>query len=143
MYVSPRHPNPPRAAAPPDDDGEVLAAIPRGDGREELRVTLKTYNGHPYVALRVWERNGRGEFWPVKNKGCSVRVSEAEAVAEALRSTADGRRGPGPQADPDRPRFVDRRRPQQARRQEAQTSAWQPALPSLPPTSDRDGFDEF
>jgi hypothetical protein len=139
MYISPRHPNPPRPAAPPDDDGEVLAALPRGDGREELRVTLKSYNGHPYVALRVWERNDRGEFWPVKNKGCSVRLGEAAAVADALTRAAAGQGAAGPErvrpADEDRPRFVDRRRPQRA--------DWRPEASGLPQAPGGAGFDEF
>ena len=70
---------------PPQDDGELLAELPRCDGREALRVTLKSFEGHPYIALRLWARDDRtGAWWPVRGKGCSIRMREAGRVAEAL-----------------------------------------------------------
>lgn len=85
MWISPNHPNPPRPFAPPEDDGQQLAALPRGDGRTELRVVLKTYQGHPYVAIRLWERDDRGGWWPTR-RGIAIRMGECERVAEALRN---------------------------------------------------------
>ena len=82
-----RYPTP-ASPAPPQDDGEVLGTFPRSQGREELRVVLKTYQGHPYVSIRVWERDQAGAWWPVRGKGVSVRIGEAADVAEALASAA-------------------------------------------------------
>jgi hypothetical protein len=83
MWVSPNHPNPPRQPTPPADTGRRLATIPRGDGREELRVSLAEFNGHPFVALRVWQRDASGQWWPTR-KGFSIRLSEAREVADTL-----------------------------------------------------------
>jgi hypothetical protein len=52
--------------------GRLLAAIPQGrkdihgDYREEFRVALDEYEGHAYIALRVFERGNDGRFYPVK-----------------------------------------------------------------------------
>jgi len=109
VYVSPRHPDYDRlkarasgveasAPAPPAETGQRLAVFPRGEG-VEMRVSLAEYEGHPYIALRVWERNAAGEWWPVKGKGCSLRLSEAGPLAEAL-----GRLDvPTPRPEPPRP----------------------------------------
>ena len=88
MYISPNHPDPPRRPEPPPDDGRRLGAVSRGDGRDELRVTLKTFAGRPFVSLRVWSRDDDGAWWPVKGKGVSVRLGEVSGVIEALRRAA-------------------------------------------------------
>ena len=85
MYISPNHPDPPRRPEPPPDDGRRLGAVSRGDGRDELRVTLKTFAGRPFVSLRVWSRDDDGAWWPVKGKGVSVRLGEIAGVIDALR----------------------------------------------------------
>jgi hypothetical protein len=115
MYVSKNHPDYERLTAPrtpaaaPEPSGEVLATFPRKahDGPEcELRVSLEEYQGNPFVSVRVWERDQAGQWWPTK-KGVSVRMGEADGVAEALlRARAatqdDARRQAGP-TDPPRP----------------------------------------
>jgi hypothetical protein len=83
MWVSPNHPNPPRTAAPPQDDGVELATFPRGDGKE-LRIRLKTYNNNPYISLVLWERG-----WPVKGRSLSIRLREVEAMTEALQRAGE------------------------------------------------------
>jgi hypothetical protein len=85
----------PYQSGPPVEQGERLATFPRNRGDEELRVTLATYNGHAYVALRVWARGQDGEFWPVRGKGCSVRLAEAGGLAEALAAVAAAHRDQG------------------------------------------------
>lgn len=71
-------------------EGRVLLALargrrdPKGDHWEEFRVALEYYNGNPYINLRVFERGNDGNFYPVKNKGCSVRLSEAQQVSDAI-----------------------------------------------------------
>jgi hypothetical protein len=79
VWRNPKYPAP----APPAQRGEVLAVLRRGRG-EELRVVLDEYEGNPYLCLRVWAPCPDGRLMPVRGKGCSVRLREAEAVAEAL-----------------------------------------------------------
>ena len=70
--------------------GIPLVAIPRaqtnrvGEHMEEFRVALAEYRRHPYLSLRLWQRAQDGYFFPVPNKGCSVRLNEAQEVAAAL-----------------------------------------------------------
>jgi len=92
VWVSPSHPDRDRllglaSAAAPEPSGEVLATFPRkgpGGRDQELRVVLDEYQGHRYIAIRLWQRDGRGGWWPVKGKGVSIRLREAEGVAVAL-----------------------------------------------------------
>ena len=165
MWISHRHPNPPQPPTPPADDGEPLATIPRGDGRDELRVTLKEYNGSSYVALRLRSRGEGNAFWPVAGKGLSVCLGEVDrGIAAALErarriisrppansaappdltatcessraSTAERHANAYEQAlEDDRPRYVDRRRRPQPRE----------SAPELPrPGKPTDGpFSEF
>ncbi len=87
MYVSKNHPDRERLLAKPEPvapRGTKLAAIPRGT-HEELRVSLDEYEGHPFVSLRMWARAADGPWLPVRGKGCTVRLRELEAVADALR----------------------------------------------------------
>ena len=65
------------------DRGEVLAEIPRRDG-STLLVSWRVYEGRPFVSIAPW-RDG----WPVKGKGCSVRLGELNAVLDALVKAAD------------------------------------------------------
>lgn len=91
MWTNPRLPAPERAR-PPEERGERLATIVRGQG-EELRITLDEYEGRPYVAVRVWAMGQDGGWWPTK-KGCSVRVRELSEVATALMRASDLVNGP-------------------------------------------------
>lgn len=60
----------------------LLAAIKRGQ-REELRLSLSTFKGRPFLSLRLWLQPESGEWIPTR-KGCSVRLHEVPAVQEAL-----------------------------------------------------------
>lgn len=98
-------------AEAPRESGTRLATLPRrgpAGEAQELRVVLDAYNGHEYLSVRLWQGD-RGSWWPVKGKGVSVRLSEAEPVAAALlgglrragdvRSSGAARRwGTGPQS---------------------------------------------
>lgn len=87
MWVNPNHPNPPRQAVPPEEQGARLATFPRGPG-VELRACLDEYEGHDYLTLRVWEQGRHdGEWWPTR-KGVSVRLSEAQPLASVLAEAA-------------------------------------------------------
>jgi hypothetical protein len=73
------------SAAP--DPGRILTRAPRRDGTE-LRVSVHTYEGKPFVRVALWQSSAP-DAWPVKGKGCSVRVGELLAVAAALLDAAD------------------------------------------------------
>jgi hypothetical protein len=116
MYVSKNHPDYERLTAPrtpaaaPEPDGEILARFPRkniGGPAQELRVVLDHYEGHAYLAVRVWQEGDGGVWWPVKGKGVSIRLSECEGMAEALlrarAATQDDARRPAGPMDPPRP----------------------------------------
>ncbi len=85
MWRNPNHPQP--VTQPPEPSGQLLAAFERpGRGRgpdAELRVVLDTYQGHEYISLRVWTKSSDGGWYPSK-KGVSVRLGEAENLAEVL-----------------------------------------------------------
>jgi len=93
MWRNPNYPAP-TPPVPPQENGERLGTFPRGDG-SEMRVNLATFEGKPFVSLRLWERDQTGGWWPVKGKGCSVRISEAGELASVLASLA-GRTTPPP-----------------------------------------------
>jgi hypothetical protein len=88
MWINPNHSNPPRQPSPPAESGLRRAKLPRRDGREELRVNLAEYQGRPYLAVRLWQRDQSGAWWPTR-KGVSIRLSEARDVADALAKALD------------------------------------------------------
>ena len=87
MWINPKYADRVQAPAPPRENGERLVTFPRGNG-SEMRVNLSTFEGKPFVSIRLWERDQAGGWWPVKGKGCSIRLGEAPALAEALASLA-------------------------------------------------------
>ena len=77
----------PRAAP---DAGRIIARLARTDGTE-LRVSLHRYEGKPFVRVAPWQSSAP-DAWPVKGKGCTVKVRELAAVAAALLDAADAAR---------------------------------------------------
>jgi hypothetical protein len=68
----------------PTDDGEKLATIERGPGKQ-LRVRLKTFKGHAFIDVREWARSEEGgDWWPVKGRGVTVKHRELTDVIQAL-----------------------------------------------------------
>jgi hypothetical protein len=117
-----------RSGQPPEERGRRLATLPRGKG-EEVRISWDTYEGRPYVSLRLWNQDDSGGWWPTKC-GFTVRIRELPEVGEALATAldlAEEHLGSRPQQRPQRP-AGDGRRP------------WQPS--SLPGMS-AEPFDEF
>jgi hypothetical protein len=122
---------------PPAEHGRRLAALPRPGGRgranAELRVALAEFEGRPYFALRVWEQDQEGRWWPCKGKGVSVRLSEARAVAAAITQalTLAGDQGDQRPARADQGRGParggDQRQP--TAREQARFSGADPSLP--------------
>lgn len=87
-------------AEAPQPSGETLATLPRKgpDGaRQELRVVLDEYQGHRYISVRLWQAGQDGAFWPLKGKGVSIRLGEAEGVAAALQQALGQVEQPAPQ----------------------------------------------
>lgn len=76
-----------RPAPPAPDAGKILAALPRFDGTE-LRVSLHTHEGKPFVRVGPWQSSAP-DAWPVKGKGTTVRMRELAAVAGALLDALD------------------------------------------------------
>jgi hypothetical protein len=71
---------------PPKETGKRLATIPRGDDAE-LRVVWDSYEGKPYVGIRLWEgRNGN--MYPTKI-GCTVRLRELADFADGIALAID------------------------------------------------------
>jgi hypothetical protein len=84
---------------------QLVRAVRRADG-EELRIELASYQGHPFISVRLWAFNRIDKVWLPTRKGCSVRLREAREVScgliEALElaegperpfALSDGRRG--------------------------------------------------
>jgi hypothetical protein len=69
----------PSPATPPPDPGRVLAECQRRDGTA-LLVSLRSYEGHRFLAIGVWSSGG----YPIRGKHSSVRLSELDDVAAAL-----------------------------------------------------------
>ena len=77
------------SASEAPDPGTVLASVPRTDGTQ-LRVSVHSFEGKPYVRVAPWASRDNGRsWWPVKGKGASVRVRELAAVAAALLDALD------------------------------------------------------
>jgi hypothetical protein len=98
VWINPNHPNPPQQNRAPEERGERLAVFPRGQ-REELRVSLDTFEGHEFVRLQLWEVGG----WPVRGKGCSIRLREVGELAEVLASLVARLDGEARPVEPSRP----------------------------------------
>jgi Transcriptional Coactivator p15 (PC4) len=75
---------PQRHQEPPRENGRRVATIRRSE-LEEIRLNLSEYEGKPYVSIRMWSKNAEtGQWWPVKEKGLSIRIRELEAFAEGI-----------------------------------------------------------
>jgi hypothetical protein len=61
---------------------ETIAAIERKEG-EQLRVALRSYNGHSYLDVRVYFQGDRGDWLPTK-KGITLNARSAAGLASAL-----------------------------------------------------------
>lgn len=84
--------HPPKPATPPPDPGRVLATAPRPDGTE-LRVSWHLFEGKPYLRVAPWQRGTDGAWWPVKGRGCTVKVRELGVLAEGIALAMDAAEG--------------------------------------------------
>jgi hypothetical protein len=56
---------------------------------EELRVNWSAYNGHHFLSLRVWHCGMDGVWRPDRTKGCTVKLRELPAFADAVTAALD------------------------------------------------------
>ena len=72
----------PSTASPPDGD-RVIATIPNGRRGEELRVSLNTFKGKHYFAMRIWYADDAGEMKP-SGKGANLKIDLLPDIVEAV-----------------------------------------------------------
>lgn len=108
--------DPSTAPKPPEESGRRLATFERANGTEQVRLCLASYEGHPFISVRVWARDDRGQWWPTKS-GTSIRMGEigewVQALVHAEQLVAQPRKdrpADEPLEPEDRPRYVERRR---------------------------------
>lgn len=78
-------------AAPTDgpvENGQRLATFARGMS-EELRVNWSQYNGHHFIALRVWHCGVDGKYRPDRARGCTVKLRELEEFSRAIQAAVE------------------------------------------------------
>jgi hypothetical protein len=91
----PHHQLPQHLAQPlpqPVESGHRLACFDRrsDDGRTtQLRVNWATFNGHPYLSLRVWALLDDGRWVPDSRRGCTVKLRELEEFRDAVQQALD------------------------------------------------------
>ena len=72
----------------PVENGLRLATFSRGMS-EEMRVNWASYNGHPFLALRVWYCGMDGVWRPDKMRGCTIKLRELSEFAHAVHAAAE------------------------------------------------------
>lgn len=70
------------------ESGQRLATFPRGPATE-LRVNWATFNGHPFLSLRVWCQLPDGRWIPDSRRGCTVKLRELEGFGAAVQQALD------------------------------------------------------
>ena len=74
----------PGSATTTQPDGDrVIATIPNGRRGEELRVSLNTFKGRHYFAMRIWYADDAGEMKP-SGKGANLKIDLLPDIAEAV-----------------------------------------------------------
>lgn len=93
-HTAPAAPPPPThttLAAPTDgpvENGLRLATFVRGMS-EELRVNWSEYNGHHFIALRVWHCGVDGKYRPDRARGLTVKLRELDDFARAIQAAVE------------------------------------------------------
>jgi hypothetical protein len=54
-----------------------------------MRVNWASFNGHPFLALRVWHCGMDGVWRPDPKRGCTVKLRELQLFAEAVGTALD------------------------------------------------------
>lgn len=83
------------------DEGRIFAREKRRDGTE-FRVSLHTFRGSTFVRVAAWQLGAdRKHWWPVRDKGMTVKLSEIGAAVTGLCDAMDVLEGraPAPRVD--------------------------------------------
>lgn len=72
----------------PVENGLRLATFPRGMS-EELRVNWASFNGHHFVALRVWHCGVDGKYRPDRARGLTVKLRELDDFSRAIQEAVE------------------------------------------------------
>jgi hypothetical protein len=67
----------------PLENGKRLGTFERGMS-EEMRVNWAEFNGHHFLALRVWHCGLDGVWRPDRHRGCTVKLRELASFSEAV-----------------------------------------------------------
>jgi hypothetical protein len=136
MWVNPRYADQLEQPKAPEETGVRVGTWPRGSD-SELRLCIDEFKGNRYLALRVWTKGNDGRFWPT-SKGTSIRLSEAEDVADAIAAAVRQARQEGP---PERAQQRPQGRPATSGVR-ASTPPWQDQRPAAGPARQFDEFDD-
>lgn len=82
------------APAGPVENGLRLATFQRGMS-EELRVNWASYNGHHFLAVRVWHCGEDGKYRPDRARGCTVKMRELDDFSRAVQEAVEMATGHG------------------------------------------------
>ena len=78
----------PQQLPQPVESGQRLVCFDRGPSTQ-LRVNWTTFNGHPFLSLRVWCQLPDGRWVPDGRRGCTVKVRELEGFRDAVQQALD------------------------------------------------------
>jgi Transcriptional Coactivator p15 (PC4) len=67
------------------DDAQVVYTFPK-NSREEVRATLKTWQGHRLADLRVWAADDEGDEDHPTKKGLCLTVANLPKLLEAVQA---------------------------------------------------------
>jgi len=84
----PTHTAPAAPTDGPVENGLRLATFQRGMS-EELRVNWSEFNGHHFVALRVWHCGVDGKYRPDRARGLTVKLRELDDFARAIQAAVE------------------------------------------------------
>ena len=82
------HHHQPQQLPQPVESGQRLVCFDRGPSTQ-LRVNWATFNGHPYLSLRVWALLDDGRWVPDSRRGCTVKLRELEEFRDAVQQALD------------------------------------------------------
>ena len=67
-----------------DGEHDILVAAVEKNGREQIYVRLRSYEGHPLIDVRIWYQDKQTEEWKPSPKGISISVERYEELRAAI-----------------------------------------------------------
>ena len=69
---------------------DLLVGLITKDSKREVRISVRTYEGHRLVDIRLWSRTNPDAPWRPTDKGFTVkRGSQASQLATAIRKASE------------------------------------------------------